>query len=162
MTSQQKSYLAGLLDGDGSIMLQLKPQKDMKFLFRVKAVVILYQDNRYHQELLKLQKLIGHGYVYQRNDHMSELRLEGFTCVRQFLSEIKPNVRFKQKQVEYMLRAVEIGLKGKKTIADFLSLCRFSDQIAQCNYSSKRRIYTALYVLKLLKEHNLVPVTTGS
>jgi hypothetical protein len=45
VTSQQKAYLAGLLDGDGSIMLQLRPRLGMKFLFRVKAVVIIYQDS---------------------------------------------------------------------------------------------------------------------
>ncbi len=42
MTNKQKAYLAGLIDGDGSIMLQLKRREGSRFLFRVKTVIVIY------------------------------------------------------------------------------------------------------------------------
>ena len=78
MNPQQCAYFAGLLDGDGSIMLQLLPRSEMKFLFRVKAVVVIYQDTKQKDIVEQLWKLIGVGYFYHRNDHISEIRIEGF------------------------------------------------------------------------------------
>ncbi len=161
MTSQQRSYIAGLIDGDGSIMLQLKPQKNMKMLFRVKAVIIIYQDSRYHHQLCQLQEWIGGGYVYHRNDRISELRVEGFSQVEKLLLQLKKFIRFKSKQVELMLQALSV-LKRKYTVEDFLEICVLSDQIAANNYSSKLRKYTSNYVRSELEKHFLVPVTTGS
>lgn len=160
MTSQQRSYIAGLIDGDGSIMLQLKPQKNMKMLFRVKVVVIIYQDSRYHQQLCQLQEWIGGGYVYHRNDRISELRIEGFSQVEKLLLQLKKYIRFKTNQVELMLQALTI-LKKKYSVEEFLEICVLSDQIAANNYSSKLRKYTSIYVRSELEKHFLVPVTTG-
>jgi hypothetical protein len=42
MHAHQKAYIAGLLDGDGSIMLQFKKMSGMKFLFRVKTTIVIY------------------------------------------------------------------------------------------------------------------------
>ncbi len=68
MNAYWKAYLAGMLDGDGSIMLQLKPRKGMKYLFRVKCAVIFYQDSKLHDELERFRNIIKAGYVYRRND----------------------------------------------------------------------------------------------
>lgn len=160
MTSQQRSYIAGLLDGDGSILLQLKPNTKMKFLFRVKAVIIIYQDSRYHEQLCQLQEWLGCGYVYHRNDRISELRVEGFTQVKNILLQLRVYVKFKTKQVNLMLQALTI-LNNKYTIDDFISVCILADQIAASNYSSKLRNYTSEYVRSELEKHSLVPVTTG-
>ena len=160
MTSQQRSYIAGLIDGDGSIMLQLKPNAKMKFLFRVKAVIIIYQDSRYHEQLCQLQEWLGCGYVYHRNDRISELRIEGFTQVKNLLLQLQARIVFKTKQVELMLAALSI-LSTKYTIDDFMSVCVLADNIAASNYSSKLRKYTSTYVRLDLEKHSLVPLTTG-
>ncbi|MBI2009877.1 MAG: LAGLIDADG family homing endonuclease [Candidatus Chisholmbacteria bacterium] len=162
MTSNQRAYLAGLLDGDGSIMLQLKPREGMRYLFRVKTAVVLYQDSRYMETLKKFRTLIGAGYVYRRNDHMSELRIEGFTQVKRFLQLIQPYVQFKHNQVTLLLAALNIAQRKKYTIDEFLEICKMADAIATTNYRSSQRKYTAAYVRQILEDHNLVPVTTGS
>ena len=160
MNSQQRAYLAGLLDGDGSIMLQIRERKKMKLLFRIKAVVVFYQDSRHISDLKKFQKWIGAGYVYKRNDHISELRVEGHARVEQLLTKLKPYIRFKKLQVKYMLKAIK-KLSKKQTIEEFLEVCDLADDISATNYVSRNRKYTAEYVRNKFFEHNLIPVTTG-
>jgi hypothetical protein len=161
MKTSQKAYLAGLLDGDGSILLQLKPRKEMKFLFRVKAVIIFYQDVKYIQAMHQFQKLIGAGYVYQRNDRISELRIEGFKQVNKCLRLFRPYLVFKSTQADLMFEALRIVMKRRYSIEEFLQVCQLADEISQASYTSKRRKYTAKYVATILQQHGLFPVTTG-
>ena len=162
MIFQQCAYLAGLLDGDGSIMLQIRPRQGMKFLFRVKTVVVIYQDTKQKDIVEQLWKLIGAGYFYHRNDHISEIRIEGFKQVKLFLTLLKPYLLLKKKQADLMLRAISLAEKKGYSIQDFLQICAISDEISACNYSSKKRKYTSTFIISELKKHNLFPVTTGS
>lgn len=161
MTIQLKSYLAGFLDADGSIMIQLKRRKGSKFLFRVKTTVVFYQDTSKFLELEIIHKVLGAGYIYKRNDHISEIRIEGFTSVNKLLLTLKPYVRFKKDQVNLMLAALKILQTSKYSLEDFLKVCELADLISQASYSSKNRKYTKDYVYTELKNHNLIPVTTG-
>ena len=85
MTNTQKAYLAGFLDADGSIVLQFKKREGMRYLFRIKVVVVFYQDEKYIDELIWMNKIIKAGYVYTRSDRISELRIEGYTQVEKLL-----------------------------------------------------------------------------
>ncbi len=158
--SHTQAYLAGFFDGDGSVMIQLRERKECKFLFRVKTLVILYQDTRYISILKDIQSILGCGYVYERNDHMSELRIEGHEHVFQFLTAVRPYVRFKVQQVTYMLQALKL-LQKKYSLQDFLEICDLADQVSASNYSSKRRKYTAEFVRAVLRDAHIIPVTTG-
>ena len=95
------AYIAGFLDGDGSIMLQLR-KKDGK-LIRVKTAICLYQDIRYRKDIEWMKKMLGCGYVYERNDHICELRIEGFQRVFDTLVLLKPYLRLKSKQANLLL-----------------------------------------------------------
>lgn len=162
MTSQQRAYLAGLLDSDGSMMIQLRPRKGMKYLFRVKMVIIFYQHTKNHAILDELRQLIQAGYVYQRNDHMSELRIEGFTQVASLVTKLQPYLRFKRQQAQLLLAALRILSRKQYSLPDFLLVCSIADQISALNYTSKLRKYTSAYVHALLEKNGLIPVTTGS
>jgi len=45
------AYIAGFLDGDGSLMLQLKKRADMKRGIRFMTTIYLYQDTRHDKDL---------------------------------------------------------------------------------------------------------------
>lgn len=161
MTIQLKSYLAGFLDADGSIMIQLKRRKGSKFLFRVKTIIVFYQDTSKFEELVIIHQALKAGYIYKRNDHISEIRIEGFTQVNKLLLMLKPYVRFKKDQVNLMLSAIKILQAKRYDLKDFLRVCEIADLISQSNYSNKNRKYNKDYVSTELKNHNLIPVTTG-
>ena len=161
MTIQLKSYLAGFLDADGSIMIQLKRRKGSKFLFRVKTIIVFYQDTSKFEELAIIHQALKAGYIYKRNDHISEIRIEGFNQVNKLLLTLKPYVRFKKDQVNLMLTALKILKRPKYNLEDFLKVCELADLISQASYSSKNRKYTKDYVYAELRNHHLIPVTTG-
>jgi len=161
MNAFQRAYIAGLLDGDGCIMLQLHHRDDFRFWFRPKTVVILYQESRHHDDILYLKSIIGAGYVYRRNDHMTEYRLEGHKQVKELLCKLQPYVLFKKEQVKYMLEAIAILIKKNYSLEEFLKVCDYSDLIAKHNYSNSTRKYTANYIREELSMKGLIPVTTG-
>jgi hypothetical protein len=101
--SENLAYIAGFLDGDGSIMLQIHRRRSGKDVFRVKTVICFYQDSKHLKEVEWIKEVLECGYVYTRNDHICELRIEGFQKVFEVLSKLKPYLRFKRKQTILML-----------------------------------------------------------
>src|SRR5258708_2524257 len=94
------AYIAGFLDGDGSIMLQLHRRDRGKEVFRIKTVICFYQDNRYREFIGWIQHKFDCGYVYTRNDRICELRIEGYQRVFDVLKILHPYLRLKKKQAE--------------------------------------------------------------
>ena len=92
----EKSYIAGFLDGDGSIMLQLKKRSDTSRGYRFMATICLYQDSRHDTWLYWIRDILSAGYVTNRNDGISELRVNGFATIRRILTDLQPFIRFKQ------------------------------------------------------------------
>jgi len=141
------AYIAGFLDGDGSIMLQLHRQDRGKEIFRIKTVICFYQDSRYHEFIKWIQQEFQCGYVYTRNDHISELRIEGFQRVFEVLEKLYPYLRLKKKQAALLIEL--IPKLQQKLISQQDSLA-WIQKMRELNYYSSQR--TTLEV----------PVTTDS
>ena len=99
------AYIAGFLDGDGSLMLQVKSRAGTKRGVRFMATICLYQDTRHEKPLYWIRERLGIGYISRRNDGMTELRINGFEQVRDILTTLKPFIRFKTKQAQAMINA---------------------------------------------------------
>ncbi len=102
------SYIAGFLDGDGSLMLQLKKRKDGILKFRFMATICFYQDTRHEKTLYWIKEVLGIGYISKRNDGMTELRINGYKQIREILKSLSPYIRFKKLQTSALLKACEI------------------------------------------------------
>lgn len=102
------AYIAGFLDGDGSLMLQVKSRADTKRGVRFMATICLYQDTRHERPLSWIRERLGIGYISRRNDGMTELRINGFEQVRNILISLKPFIRFKEKQAQAMIEACDL------------------------------------------------------
>lgn len=106
------------------------------------ATICLYQDSRHEAPLLWIQKVLACGYVSKRNDGMTELRIQGFSQVRETLALLLPYFRFKQKQAVFLIQACNVLEQGTlrtmtpsamRSIVDLLLL------IQSENYMSKSR-----------------------
>jgi len=106
------AYCAGFLDGDGSLMLQLKKRKDGKLKCRFMATICFYQDTRHAKTLEWIRDLFGIGYLSKRNDGMSELRINGYQQVGDILKLLLPYIKFKKIQAEALAQACDILSKG--------------------------------------------------
>ena len=76
------AYIAGFLDGDGSLMLQIKKRTDGKNKFRFMATICFYQDARHEKNLYWIRKILGIGYsVYPGSYHEPEILAQAASVV---------------------------------------------------------------------------------
>ena len=134
------AYIAGFLDGDGSLMLQVKSRADTKRGVRFMATVCFYQDTRHEKPLYWIRERMGIGYISRRNDGMTEFRINGFEQVRDILIMLEPHIRFKSKQTRAMILACD--MLSKKFIRELSKnelrrLVKFTFLIRKENYKSR-------------------------
>jgi len=136
------AYIAGFLDGDGSLMLQLKKRKDTKVGLRFMTTICFYQDTRHDKNLSWIKGVLGIGYLFRRKDGMTELRINGFKQVENILLDLKPFIKFKQPQAEAMISASSIltNAKFKKlSKKQLIELVDLMLVIQKENYVTKRK-----------------------
>ncbi len=137
------SYVAGFLDGDGSIHFQLVRQKEYRFGFYIRASISFSQSTSARAGLERIQALLGgDGYLRDRGTGMSDLVITSRPVLLRILQAVEPHVIFKQVHVR---RALEIlpQLDGVKDPMRFLQLARQVDAFATLNYSKTKRISAA-------------------
>jgi hypothetical protein len=136
------AYIAGFLDGDGSLMLQIKKRKDGTLKWRFMSTICFYQDSRHEKPLFWIRKNFGIGYISKRKDGISELRINGYKQTKDILKKLLPYIRFKKNQAKAMYKAVNL-LASKKsrflTKNDFKKLVNYLLVIQNNNYATKRK-----------------------
>jgi hypothetical protein len=133
------AYIAGFLDGDGSLMLQIKKRKDGKKKWRFMSTICFYQDSRHDKPLKWIKKILGIGYLSKRNDGMTELRINGFEQIRNILREVNPYLKFKKNQGKAMYSAADILSKGALNKKQLVRLVDYIIAIQNDNYVTKRK-----------------------
>ena len=138
LNQTQKSYLAGFLDGDGSIYAQLKPNPTYKYGFQVAAYVVLFQSQKDRTNFEKICSLIGLGYLRVRKDGILEYIIGEADAIRDFLKIIQPFVILKRKQVALMLEILD-KKESVENKQDFQALASLVECFRKLNYSKKRK-----------------------
>jgi len=137
------AYVAGFLDGDGSLMLQVKKRKDgNKSKFRFMPTICFYRDSRHEEHLYWIRELFNIGYISKRNDGMTELRINGYEQVSNITKSLLPYIKFKKIQASALQKACEILLKKKRKTLDEQQLIKLVDLILviqQENYITKKK-----------------------
>lgn len=157
-------YLAGFIDGDGSIIARLVFHKDYVKTrpYQISLTVQVTQKTARKWFLQEIQDIIGEGNVKTRksNDQITDYTLVGPSAVGKFLKQIQPYLRIKKKQANLAIRITE-QLPHSKDPEKFYELCQLVDQISALN-DSKHRTINADLVLQRMKEalKETVPVET--
>lgn len=134
------AYIAGFLDGDGSLMLQLKKRKDgNRSAHRFMVTVCFYQDARHEKPLHWIRDIIGIGYVSKRNDGIAELRVNGFKQIQKLLESLLPFIKFKKIQAKALLQSSILLQKKKLLDSDLRKLVDNILVIQNENYVTRRK-----------------------
>ncbi|MFH1694183.1 MAG: LAGLIDADG family homing endonuclease [Patescibacteria group bacterium] len=136
------AYIAGFLDGDGSLMLQIKKRSDTKRAVRFMVTICLYQDTRHEKSLYWMRDALGIGYISRRNDGISELRINGYKRVGDILLVLEPYIRFKKVQTKALLKACTVLQKGSMKNLSKLQLGQLVNLILVVqneNYKASRK-----------------------
>jgi hypothetical protein len=99
MRALDASYVAGFLDGDGSIHFQLVKQQEYRFGFYIRASTSFSQSTSARFGLEVIQDLIGGGYLRDRGTGMSDLVITSRPLLLDLLSVVQPYVLFKREHV---------------------------------------------------------------
>jgi hypothetical protein len=146
------AYIAGFLDGDGSLMFQSKKRKDGKRKQRFMFTICFYQDSRHEKPLYWIRKILGIGYVSRRNDGMSELRINGFKQVKDIIKKLLPFIRFKRNQALAIYKAAEILSRKRRdelSRKELLKLINYVLRVQKSNYITRKK-KTKTELMKIL------------
>ena len=136
-----RAYLAGFLDGDGSIYVQLKPNSSYRYGYQVAPYIVFFQSSKERKIFKKLCSLIGYGYIRERNDGILEYIIGKNLDIKEFLSWIRPFLILKKRQADLMLKILNVkeSIKSEK---DFRVLMKLIDNFRELNYSKRRKVRT--------------------
>ena len=137
------AYIAGFLDGDGSIIVQIKKATDRTIGWRLMFTICFYQDTRHEKPLFWIREKFGIGYISKRNDGITELRINGYKQTQGILKKLYPYARFKKKQIEYSLKILKI-LEKEKSLSklskkDRTEIANAITKVRKENYQSGKK-----------------------
>lgn len=156
MQDTRKAYIAGFLDGDGSIMAQLVRRKDYKLGFQIRVSIVFYQKTNHQEFLLWLKEQLSNGYVRTRPDGMSEYTIVGLREVRHVLSLLYPFLNLKKQLAKEVIDLIDKHPEPRKmTAKKLVRLSKLVDKTASYNYSKKRTNRSA-EVINFLTKHELL------
>jgi len=135
----KRAYLAGFLDGDGSIYAQLKPNKTYKFGFQIAPYIVLFQSQKDQKNFERLCSMINLGYMRVRKDGILEYIIGRQENIVQFIKLVQPYVVMKKLQIELLKKIIVVksNVQNKK---DFQALAKLIDTFRELNYSKKRKV----------------------
>lgn len=137
----KRAYLAGFLDGDGSIYVRLKPNKTYKFGFQIAPYIVLFQSQKDQKNFEQLCSVINLGHMRIRKDGILEYIIGKTDNIAKFIKLVEPHVIMKKSQL-VLLRRIMIAKNKVQTKSDFIALAKLIDSFRELNYSKKRKIRT--------------------
>jgi hypothetical protein len=150
LTVEELSYIAGFLDGDGSLIAQIVRGKDYKYGFTVRFSIVFFQKTKRHWFILWLKNKLRYGYIRVRNnDGMSEYTITGSDVVFEVLKLLEPYLHIKKEIAGLMLNAILLK-KNVNNSTDFIEICKLVDKIG-LQTDGKPRVITTKTVLDFLE-----------
>ena len=134
----KRAYIAGFLDGDGSIYVRLKPNSTYKYGFQISPAIILFQSIKEIEKFKKVCALINCGYMRERNDGILEYTINRRDEIIKLLKLIRPYLILKKDQADLMIKILDQKNKVKNR-NDFNKLAGLIEKFREVNYSKKRK-----------------------
>ena len=139
ISNENKAYLAGFLDGNGSIIAQIVPNSTYIYNYEIKVSIRFYQHKKRYWFIIKLYKMLNKiGALRIKTDGICELSSISNNEVRIILLMLLPYMKIKKPQAKYAIDILNIKKKMQNE-ADFREVCKIVDKIAMHNDSKKRK-----------------------
>ena|SRR3989344_9097454 len=141
LSPTKRAYLAGFLDGDGSIYVQSKPNPTYRFGYQIAPYIVLFQSQKDQQNFEQLCSMINLGYMRVRKDGILEYIIGKQENIIKFIHLVEPYVILKKLQIE-LTKKIIIAKKNVQSKEDFELLMKLIDNFRELNYSKTRKIRT--------------------
>ena len=134
------AYLAGFLDGDGSIYVRAKPNPSYKYGFQIALYVAFFQSVS-SKHFLDMVHDIGYGSTRLRKDGIYEFTINKQAEIKDFLTRVSPYLKLKRAQSDLAL--VILTLKANiSSESDFMNVLEKINSYRELNYSKQRKTRT--------------------
>ena len=150
ITELELAYIAGFLDGDGSIMTQIVKNESYKYGYTIRISIVFYQKTSNQWILLWFKNKLKYGTLRKRNDGMSEYCIVSSDPVRTILISLDKYIKLKNNLLKLVLKIIE-DKRNIKSFEDFIEVCRLVDKTQFMTLSKKRSI-TSETVIKSYKD----------
>ena len=137
LTQKQLAYIAGFIDGDGSIYVRLKPNDSYRYGYQIAPYIILFQSAKDEVNFNKICNLLNCGYLRKRKDGILEYTIGRKEEILALTAKIKPYLILKYRQAELLEKILKLKALVKNA-HDFSKLMELIDQFEKLNYSKKR------------------------
>ena len=137
LTQTQLAYLAGFIDGDGSIYVRLKPNETYRYGFQIVPCIILFQSAKDETNFTKIYNLLNCGYLRRRKDGILEYTIGRKEEILTLIKLIKPFLILKKKQAILIEKIIKLKSEVKNS-KDFSKLMNLVNRFGDLNYSKKR------------------------
>lgn len=137
----QCAYLAGFLDGDGSIYVRAKKNDTYRYKYQIAPTIVFFQSAKAEELFIQFHRLLNLGIMRKRKDGILEITVNRIAELKQLVQLVKPYVHLKRRQLELL----EQILKAKEAVEsqkDFSALLELIDTYRNLNYSKKRNRLT--------------------
>ena len=138
ITNEDKAYIAGFLDGDGSLLTQIV-KGSYKYGFTIRYTIQFVQSKKNHSIMLWLKSRLQVGNIRIRNDNISEYAITGKYVVALIIKVLLPYLKIK-KELGYLILKI---IKENLTVLnknDFINVCILVDSTLNYTYGKKRKI----------------------
>ena len=153
------AYIAGFLDGDGSVFFQVVRKSDYCLGFQIRSSIAFYQKTENERILFWLKEQLAAGYIRRRKTGISDYTIVDQREVRRILELLSPYVRLKSEHVGLGLEILrQFPLEGDP--AKLILVSRQVDRFQSINYSKKRTLTSAVVAEHLRSRGLLAPVET--
>ncbi len=137
------SYVAGFLDGDGCITVQIVRRADYVLGFQLRFTIQFTQKLSRQSHLVWLKDLLDNvGYIRVKGRGLNKVcdyTIVDEVYVKALLENLLPFLRLKNKQASLCLQILG-KYSSKMAPSEFVGLCSLVDQFALLNDSKKRKI----------------------
>jgi hypothetical protein len=148
-------YIAGFLDGDGSIFFQIVKTNTSCNPFKIRGSVLFSQKRENASILEHLHQYFGVGYIRHRKTGVSDYTVVEPKEVERLLTLLRPYLILKKRHAQLGLDILQ-RLKEQRSFEDFLEICKLVDMFGTLNYSKKRTITSK--TVEDFFQHNIVPL----
>ena len=140
-STTDRAYIAGFLDGDGSIYVQAQKNTTYRYGYQVAPAIVFFQSAKSERLFREFHEFLKLGLLRTRKDGVMEITVNRIADILQLIHIVKPYVRLKRKQLELLEQILE-SKKAVEDEKDFSNLLRLIDGYRNLNYSKKRNVLT--------------------
>src|SRR3989338_6648604 len=140
-TQTERAYIAGFLDGDGSIYVQAKKNDTYRYGYQVAPAIVFFQSAKSEKLFREFHDFLRLGLLRKRNDGVMEITVGRMAELLQLMEIVKPYTRLKRKQLELLEKILE-AKEAVESEKSFSHLLKLINGYRNLNYSKKRNVLT--------------------